>query len=155
MIICAYLWPTQHLGTIPDAYGQVCTPLGVTYALVRVDARHGAQVRARPALRRCSHPLQPIHRLYMTSHGYTLPRSSTALQPSTALYSYTAIHPLHSTTLYNTPQQLVVFCRQLTCFAKAVNCLRTSSRSLDSPATLCARMRERAENACGAPSRRL
>ena len=26
------------------------------------------------------------------------------LQPSTALYSYTAIHPLHSTTLYNTPQ---------------------------------------------------
>ena len=33
-------------------------------------------------------------------------RGSTTLQPlqpSTTLYSYTAIHPLHSTTLYSTP----------------------------------------------------
>ena len=63
------------------------------------DGHHDARVGV--------HTLYNLY-IYLTSRRAGC-RGSTALQPlqpSTALYSYTAIHPLHSTTLYSTPLTL-------------------------------------------------
>ena len=95
----AYPWPTQHLGTIPDAYGQVGTPHGSHLALVRADARHGAQVRTRPALA----GVHTLYSLYIastcTKHRYERLAEAlqlySALQRSTSLQLYIlySIHP--------------------------------------------------------------
>ena len=50
------------------------------------------------------------------------------LQPSTTLYNYTAIHPLHSTTLYSTPLSV---CRTAASSAQLRGCGQGWARGLD------------------------
>ena len=88
--------------TVPmyqHGWGKICQPnsdQGCIIWMVVVSASHcGRRSIAVEALQLSLHLYNPLH----LSHPSTSPlQSSTALQPPTAiqLYSYTAIHPLHS-----------------------------------------------------------
>jgi hypothetical protein len=89
--------PKPCVGALPDAYGQLCTPLGVTPTPRWADARHGAFVGVHTPSTASTSPL------HVPSVGTRALQRLYSLYSLYNLYSSTALHHLQYTSLYSTP----------------------------------------------------